>query len=201
MKTRGQTKRTSGESTQKSWQCHPISPWFAIQGSPQFVPNTLPNLSFTEHAPCLIFHLVLTVLLYPGIFCTFSLTPLILHVYTSDPFLNVQLLCHLFCKALLTLLQPELMAHSSILPLLCWGTQSCLTLCDPMDCRAPGSSVHGTLYARILEAAIPFSRGPSWSKDRTWDSCVSCNCRQILYHWFTWEALLYSHSTLYFPLV
>ena len=38
--------------------------------------------------------------------------------------------------------------------------QSCLTLCDPMDCSAPGSSVHGILQARTLEwVAIPFSRG------------------------------------------
>ena len=36
--------------------------------------------------------------------------------------------------------------------------QSCLTLCDPMDCSPPGSSVHGVLQARILEwIAIPFS--------------------------------------------
>ena len=34
--------------------------------------------------------------------------------------------------------------------------QSCPTLCDPMDCRPPGSSVHGTLQARILEwVAMP----------------------------------------------
>ena len=38
------------------------------------------------------------------------------------------------------------------------GAQSCLTLCDPMDCSPPGSSVHGALQARILEwIAIPFS--------------------------------------------
>ena len=30
-------------------------------------------------------------------------------------------------------------------------TQSCLTLCDPMDCSPPGSSVHGILQARIME--------------------------------------------------
>ena len=30
-------------------------------------------------------------------------------------------------------------------------TQSCLTLCDPMDSSLPGSSVHGILQARILE--------------------------------------------------
>ena len=29
--------------------------------------------------------------------------------------------------------------------------QSCLTLCDPMDCSLPGSSVHGTLQARMVE--------------------------------------------------
>ena len=41
-------------------------------------------------------------------------------------------------------------------------TQLCSTLCDPMDCSLPGSSVHGILQARILEwVAIPFSRGPS----------------------------------------
>ena len=30
-------------------------------------------------------------------------------------------------------------------------TQSCLTLCDPVNCSPPGSSVHGILQARILE--------------------------------------------------
>ena len=40
--------------------------------------------------------------------------------------------------------------------------QSGLTLCDPMDCSPPGSSVHGILQARILEwVAIPFSRRSS----------------------------------------
>ena len=49
--------------------------------------------------------------------------------------------------------------------------QSCLTLCDPMDCSLPGSSVHGILQAGILEwVAMPSSRGPSRSKDRT---CIS----------------------------
>ena len=44
--------------------------------------------------------------------------------------------------------------------------QSCLTLCDPMDCSLPGSSVHRILQARILEwVALPSSRGSSWPKD------------------------------------
>ena len=38
-------------------------------------------------------------------------------------------------------------------------TQSCLTLCDPMDCSLPGSSVHGIFQARVLEwVAIAFSK-------------------------------------------
>ena len=39
---------------------------------------------------------------------------------------------------------------------LCLVAQLCLTLCDPMDCIPPGSSVHGILQARTLEwVAIP----------------------------------------------
>ena len=47
-------------------------------------------------------------------------------------------------------------------------TQSCLTLCNPMDYRLSGSSFHGILQARILEwVAISFSRGSSQPRDRT----------------------------------
>ena len=53
-------------------------------------------------------------------------------------------------------------------------TQSCLTLCNPMDCSLPGSSVHGILQARILEkGAIPFSRGSSTPMKRTQVSCTA----------------------------
>ena len=39
--------------------------------------------------------------------------------------------------------------------------QSCLTLCDPMDCSLPGSSSHGSFQARVLEwVAIAFSNCP-----------------------------------------
>ena len=44
----------------------------------------------------------------------------------------------------------------------CVYTQSCRTLCEPMDCRQPGSSVHGISQARILVwISISFSRGSS----------------------------------------
>ena len=53
-------------------------------------------------------------------------------------------------------------------------TQSCLTLCDPMDYSPPGSSVHGILQARTLEwVAILFSRGSSQPKDQTQVSCIA----------------------------
>ena len=51
--------------------------------------------------------------------------------------------------------------------------QSCLTLCDPLNCSSPGSSVRETLPTRILEwVALPFSWGSSRPRDQT---CISCN--------------------------
>ena len=58
--------------------------------------------------------------------------------------------------------------------------QPCLTLCNPMDCSLPGSSVHGISQARILECvAISYSRGSSRPKDRTQVSFVSSIVRWI----------------------
>ena len=57
--------------------------------------------------------------------------------------------------------------------------QSCPTLCSPMDCSPPGSSVPGILQARILKwVTIPSSRGSSRVRDQT---CVSHLGRQVLY--------------------
>ena len=57
--------------------------------------------------------------------------------------------------------------------------QSCLTLCNPMDCRVPGSSVHGILQARILEwVALSFSRGIFLTQG---SNPGLLHCRQILY--------------------
>ena len=59
--------------------------------------------------------------------------------------------------------------------------QLCSTLCDPMDCSLPGSSVHGILQARILEwIAMLSSRGSSQPTDQTWVSYISCIGRQVL---------------------
>ena len=66
--------------------------------------------------------------------------------------------------------------------------QSCLILCDCMDCSPPGSSVHRILQARILEwVAMPYSRSRGSSQSRSqiqFDvirvSLVSCIGRLIL---------------------
>ena len=53
--------------------------------------------------------------------------------------------------------------------------QSCPTLCDPIGCSLPGSSVHGILQARVLKwVAIPSSKGSSEPRDWICISCISC---------------------------
>ena len=67
--------------------------------------------------------------------------------------------------------------------------QLCLTLCDPMDCsllwgckESDTASVYGIFQVTILEwVAISYSRGSSWSRDRTLVSCISCIGRQMVY--------------------
>ena len=63
--------------------------------------------------------------------------------------------------------------------------QSCLTLCNPMDCSPPSSSVHGILQARMLEwVAMPFSRSNLIILDSV--SWFFCCCWILLYpYWFS----------------
>ena len=47
-------------------------------------------------------------------------------------------------------------------------TQSCPTLCNPMDCSPPGSSVHGIPQARIMEwVSMSFLRGSAQPRDQS----------------------------------
>ena len=67
-----------------------------------------------------------------------------------------------------------------------------LTLHNPMDGNLPGSSVHGISQARILEwVTILFSRGSSWPRDQTWESCIA---GRIFTLWTTREALFNMES-------
>ena len=66
-----------------------------------------------------------------------------------------------------------------------------------MDCNPPGSSVHGTFQARILEwVAVSYSRGSSQPRDQTQVSCISCICLLILYHCTTWKPALVCRRAL-----
>ena len=74
-------------------------------------------------------------------------------------------------RSVLTLLQPnaEIVCRYSYLhsryfqACCCLATKLCPTLCDPMDCSPPGSSIHGISQARILE----------WAARLTDSSCIS----------------------------
>ena len=71
------------------------------------------------------------------------------------------------------------------MPALFSVTQLCPTPWDPMDCRPPGSSVHGMVQARILEwVAISFCKGSSQLRDQTQVSCIA---GWFFYHWTTKE--------------
>ena len=70
-----------------------------------------------------------------------------------------------------------------------WSTRTCVHakslsrvwLCDPMDYSSPGSSVQGIFPASILgQVAISTSRGFSWPRDQTHNSCIPWIARQIL---------------------
>ena len=59
---------------------------------------------------------------------------------------------------------------------------SCPTLCNPMDCSPPGSSVHGDSLDKNTGVGchVPSSRGSSWPRDWIRVSYVSCIVRKVL---------------------
>ena len=70
-----------------------------------------------------------------------------------------------------------------------------LTLCDPMNCSPPDSSVHGILQARMLEwAAMPSSRGSSQLRDQTQVSHIADRFFSI---WATREAQFFCKMLYY----
>ena len=71
---------------------------------------------------------------------------------------------------------------------MCFVAQSCLTLCDLLDCSPPGSSIHGISQVKILgQLAISFSRGSSWPRDQICVSFTTCIGRQVFPPSTTWE--------------
>ena len=69
---------------------------------------------------------------------------------------------------------PGILLIEHLCPIINEVAQSCLTLCDPIDCSLPGSSAHGIFQARVLEwAAVSFSRRSSQPRDQTQVSCIA----------------------------
>ena len=108
----------------------------------------------------------------------------------SNPMCSLKLVwitCYLCINGPTCLLSPSLkvtqyLPYKSMLVLV---TQLCPTLCDPVDCSLPGSSVHGIFQARVLEwGAISFSKRSSWPRDWTQVSCIVRRCFTI---WATTE--------------
>ena len=75
-------------------------------------------------------------------------------------------------------------------------TQSCPTLCDPMDCSLPGSSVHGIFQARVLEwVAIAFSAKPATDSLNSHQQSLLC-C--FLYFFLALGTIyIYTHTHIY----
>ena len=82
---------------------------------------------------------------------------------------------------------------------MCWNCvcakspQSCLTVCDHVDCSPAGCSVHGNLQARTLEwVATPLSREASRPGDRTRSSGISWFAGGFSIHWATWVLCVFA---------
>ena len=87
---------------------------------------------------------------------------LTLHLLTLGIFSQVPAFAHLFVNCVPLFLPQHLGQAGSGNEV----TQSCPTLCNPIDCSLPGSSVHGIFQARTLEwVAISFSRRSSQPRD------------------------------------
>ena len=93
-----------------------------------------------------------------------------------------------------------------------WKTDRCClvtklypTLCNPMYCSLPGSSIHGISQARILDwVAMSFSRGSSWPRDRTQVSRIAGRCFNLWIvnsdYWWGSRMWKLGHFLLYTPL-
>ena len=124
-------------------------------------------------------HMVFIMLKYmssmPSLLRILSWKDILCQILIQDNYMNfifhsiiVICLSHL----LICLCKPFLYSSDTFYLVMMWKwsevAQSCVTLCDPMDCSLPGSSVHGIFQSLVLEwIAISFSRGSSWPRDQT----------------------------------
>ena len=130
-----------------------------------------------------------------GFYLCFGVAPLIclerLKLFRSEYMENRNNHCGLYVFLSPTYFHPEGTLFKSgfwvFRAFVCMHVQPCPTLCDPMDCSSPGSSVQGILQARTLEwVAISFSTVSSQPRDRIHVSCISCTGRRILHLSLDW---------------
>ena len=97
---------------------------------------------------------------------------------------------------------PSLQNKAYHMMCVCEVAQSCLTLCAPMDCSPPGSSVHGIFQAGILEwDTISSCREYSLLRDGNWVSLYLLHCQADslpLSHLGSLEDTLQLHSNLFY---
>ena len=77
----------------------------------------------------------------------------------------------------------------------CSKPQSCLALCQPMDCSPQAPLSMGFPSKNTGVHCISFSRGSSLPRDQTCVSCVSCIGRRILYQLWHLGSSLARHET------
>ena len=151
--------------------------WYpqVFQNFPQFIViHTVKGFVIVNKAEIDVFLELSCFMMIQWMFTTWSLVPL--------PFVNSVLTSEVLDSCTVEAWLGEFWA------LLCYHVkesesevaQSCPTLCDPMDCSLPCSSVHGIFQARVLEwVTISLSRGSSRPRDRTWVSRVVGRCFTI----------------------
>ena len=92
------------------------------------------------------------------------------------------------CRDVKLPVRPISPSHNcSLISLHAKSHQSCQTFCNPNNCSLPGSSVLGIFQARILKMgchALLQGSFPTQGSD-----LHLLHCRQILYHWASWEDL------------
>ena len=114
---------------------------------------------------------------WDAIMCSCDFAVLSIHLLPLDFGFGPVICFDQWCGTRLDIIRDLLVGITS--PLESEVAQLCPTLCDPVDCSPPGSSVHGILQARVLEwVAISFSRRSSQPRDQTRISLP--HCRQML---------------------
>ena len=83
---------------------------------------------------------------------------------------------------------PQMFTRVSTTLRACSIAQSCLTLCDPMHCSLPSSSVHGIISWQGYWNGLPFPPPGNLSHPGIKPTSPETPGKQILFYWATWEA-------------